>query len=110
MTKPLFSEHDFGARSIQMSRQYADVANVKHEAECPYKPRHDNDNGNEYAMVMAMKEENALLLRMLEKCKLMLEKCKFQRNAYRELYWQVKHCDWDRQEIVEEDYAALEGK
>lgn len=47
MTKPLFSEHDFGARSIQMSRQYADVANVKHEAECPYKPRHDNHERGE---------------------------------------------------------------
>lgn len=48
-------------------REWADKALAIHEARCPYKPRIDNDNGNEYAYVMAMKEENARLHEALER-------------------------------------------
>ena len=63
MTKALFSSEDFNVYDdpswASLRDLCAEHANDKHEAECPYKPRIDNDNGNEYAMVMALKEENA---------------------------------------------------
>ena len=67
--KPIYSEEDFpvtrgwshndGVLSAEEARDYA---NALHERKCPYKARgFEDENGNEYAQVCAMKEQVAQL-------------------------------------------------
>jgi hypothetical protein len=54
--KPLYAAIDFGSHP-EHGEWCARKANDKHERECPYKARADNDQGNEYAQVCSMKME-----------------------------------------------------